>query len=65
MNPNIFTVNSHLKCLKCDIKVHVLNEVEVVSHLVFESPVQSGLLVPSTLDRNRNWSSQFEKVQKT
>ena len=32
MNPNIFTVNSHLKCLKCDIKVPVLNEVEVVSH---------------------------------
>jgi len=33
--------------------------------VVFESLVWSGLLVPSTLDRNRNQSSQFEKVQKT
>ena len=33
--------------------------------IVFESPVWSSLLVPSALDRNRNWSSQFEKLQKT
>jgi hypothetical protein len=32
--------------------------------LVFGSPVWSGLLVPSALDRNHNWSSQFEKLQK-
>jgi len=33
--------------------------------LVFESPVRSGLLVPSALDRNRNRSSQFQKLPKT
>jgi len=34
------------------------------SKVVFGSPVQSGLLVPSALDCNRNRSSQFEKLQK-
>ena len=33
--------------------------------LVFESPVWSGLLAHSALDRNCNQSSQFEKLQKT
>ena len=33
--------------------------------LVFESPVRSGLLAPSALDRNRNRSFQFQKLQKT
>ena len=32
--------------------------------LVFGSLVRSSLLVPSALDCNRNWSSQFEKLQK-
>jgi hypothetical protein len=32
--------------------------------VVFESPVRSGLLAPSALDRNRNRSSQFQKLQK-
>jgi len=34
-------------------------------YIVFESPVQSGLLVPSTLDRNHNQSFQIEKPQRT
>jgi len=39
-------------------------QVGWLKKLVFGSPVQSGLLVPSALDRNCNWSSQFEKLQK-
>jgi len=34
-------------------------------NLVFESPVRSGLLVPSTLDHNHNQSFQIEKPQRT
>jgi len=33
--------------------------------VVFESLVRSGLLVPSALDHNCNWSSQFQKLPKT
>ena len=37
----------------------------VESKLVFGSPVRSGFLAPSALDRNRNRSSQFQKQLKT
>jgi len=33
--------------------------------IVFGSLVQSGFLMPQGLNRNHNWSSQFEKCQKT
>ena len=39
--------------------------LHLILYLVFESSVQSGLLVPSTLDRNCNWSFQIEKPQRT
>jgi len=40
-------------------------QVGLAPQLVFESPVRSGLLVPSALDRNRNRSFQFQKLPKT
>jgi len=38
---------------------------KVREYVVFESPVRSSLLVPSTLDCNCNWSFQIKKPQRT
>jgi len=46
------------------IEIHYHYIWEQIKKVVFGSPVWSGLLVPSALDRNHNRSSQFEKLQK-
>jgi len=61
---------SHKKCIGTDKKRDTHTEMrwdthDEEQHIVFESPVWSSLLAPSALDRNRNWSSQFQKLQKT